>query len=238
MIVYFDRLIANFQRNRFFLKRFWLLLQAMLFLLSSCMLTSCSTSPEPARKAFNEIDGRIREEHPIKEFKSAGCPISQYLTKNSLLALSKNVAGYANTNQYTLPPPLLQLPQQQAAREEIEQSGVSATLVKKMLAGQVLSVAEVQELTRKRVSDATIMKYLRSTGAVYFLRADQIGQLQADFASNALIDYLLSTAVRQRTPGYGSIYLPAYSSPLYDSWSHHHHHRIGIYHDLHHHSHH
>lgn len=148
------------------------------------------------------------------------------------------------TNQFVLPPPLLQLPEQKAAREEIEKSGVSPDLVQKMLQGQVLNLAEIEQLAQKGVSETNIVKYLRSTGAVYFLTSRQVSDLQQAKVGEGVIDYLLRTPALYRDSAllfryyyYPPLYYPGYSSwhhydyhhgyhhPYYHRsyWDHHHH---------------
>lgn len=150
-----------------------------------------------------------------------------------------NVADVAaQTNRFVLPPPFLQLPEQKATREEIEKSGVAPELLQKMLQGQVLTLPEIEELAQKRVSETNIVKYLRSTGAVYLLTSRQVTDLQQAHLSEGLIDYLLSTPALYRDSAlfYRYYYYPPSYSPGYWPWYHHdyHHYDHGLHHDIHH----
>lgn len=88
---------------------------------------------------------------------------------------------------------ILLSPEGQEARQEIENSGVPPVLKKKMLDGDVLTVADIEDLGRYKVSEGTILQYLRSTGAVYILNTDDINRLQQAGLSKAVTDYMLAT---------------------------------------------
>lgn len=150
------------------------------------VLASCSTSPKPAvaEESFDEFYARMRAQN---SFASSGVVTSKTLA-------ASQPGTETNASLSSLPPPLLQLPQQRAARQEVEDSGVSPDLVKKMLAGEILSLTEIEELAQKKVSDDTIKKYLRSTGARYALTVEQIDVLRANSVSTEVIDLLLLTS--------------------------------------------
>ena len=142
------------------------------------------------------------------------------------------------TNRFVLPLPFLQLPEQKAAREEIEQSGVAPQLLQKMLQGHVLTLPEIEQLAQKGITETNIVKYLRSTGAVYFLTSRQVNDLQQAKVSEGVIDYLLATPrlYRDSTLIYRSYYYPPLYYPSY-RWGHHYdyyHYGHGAHHDFHH----
>ena len=209
---------------------------ACLFL-SACLLTSCSMSPKSTtatEESFDEFYARMLDRNSIvrSESRSAAQSTATNVTSKNLNA-SHSQGSDSSTSRFTLPPPLLQLPQQRAARQEVEQSGVSPGLVKKMLAGEVISLAEIEELAQKKVSDDTIKKYLRSTGARYALTVQQIDMLRANAVSNEVIDFLLLASASRSAISY-PLYVPLYPLRLYDPWwNHHHHHHFDIHHDFH-----
>jgi hypothetical protein len=129
------------------------------------------------------------------------------------------------------PPSILLAPAGQTARDEIETNGVPPVLKKKMLDGEVLTLADVEDLARYKVSESTILKYLQATGAIYVLRTEDVNRLQQAGISKGVIDYMLST-VNQRPVqvvkryyryynydpwwySYPSYYYPYYSYPYY-----------------------
>src|SRR6185436_415008 len=100
-----------------------------------------------------------------------------------------------------------------------------------MLDGEVLTLADVEDLARYKVSESTILKYLQATGAIYVLRTEDVNRLQQAGISKGVIDYMLST-VNQRPVqvvkryyryynydpwwySYPSYYYPYYSYPYY-----------------------
>ena len=203
--------------------------------LTLCLITGCSTSPKYTAFTCHSSDqspARTTAGRSITQsFPSVQSEIPTNLTNTNPKALRDFGSG-TNAVLYSLPPPLLELPEQRAAREELEQSRASPALVKKMLAGEVLSLAEIQELAQKNISDATITKYLRSTGAVYLFNTEQIDRLRASSVSDSVVNYLLSTSAYRTTPVYYPVYLPTYSSRLFSPWGHDHHH-FEFHHDLH-----
>lgn len=138
------------------------------------------------------------------------------------------------TNLFILPPPLLQLPEQKAMREEIQKSGIAPELLQKMLQGQLIALPEIEQLAQKGVSETNIIKYLRSTGAVYFLTSRQVSDLQQAKMGEGVIDYLLRTPSLYRDSAL--LYRFYYYSPLYypGSWPwHHYDYHHGYYHPSH-----
>lgn len=149
-----------------------------------------------------------------------------------------NAPVETNRSAQALLPPFLQLPEQKAAREEVEKSGVSPALVQKMLQGQTLSLSEIKELTAKNVSETNTVKYLRSTGGIYTLTTKDIDDLRAGSVSNGVVDYLLTTpALRGGLYYYPTLYPTYLYRPAYPWWDYHHHH-FDYHHDFHYGSHH
>ncbi|HMJ63793.1 MAG TPA: hypothetical protein VK615_00470 [Candidatus Binatia bacterium] len=95
------------------------------------------------------------------------------------------------------PPSILLAPDGQSAREDIETNGIPPVLKKKMLDGEVLTLADIEDLAHYKVSEGTILKYLQATGAIYVLRTEDVNRLQQAGVSKGVIDYMLST-VNQR----------------------------------------
>jgi hypothetical protein len=112
------------------------------------------------------------------------------------------------------PPSILLAPDGQSAREDIETNGVPPVLKKKMLDGEVLTLADIEDLARYKVSEGTILKYLQATGAIYVLRTEDVNRLQQAGVSKGVIDYMLST-VNQRPVQVVKRYYRYYN---YDPW--------------------
>jgi len=184
-------------------------------------VAGCRTAPE-ARSAY--------EQTPPRPLAWPFWPTNEPSSTNTA-----DVA--AQTNRFVLPPPFLQLPEQKATREEIEKGGVAPELLQKMLQGRVLTLPEIEQLSQKGVNETNIVKYLRSTGAVYFLTSRQVNDLQQAHLSEGLIDYLLSTPALHRDSAllYRYYYYPP-AYPGYWPWHHHdfHHYDYGLHHDFHH----
>jgi hypothetical protein len=119
-------------------------------------------------------------------------------------------------------PPFLMLPNQKAAREEVEKSGIAPELVAKMLKGDGLKLEEIEQVAAKGVSDDTLTKYLRSVGATYQLTTKDIDRLRAARVSDTVIDYLLTTPARRP--------LHFSSWPLFHHDYHHHDHHFDAHH--------
>ena len=83
----------------------------------------------------------------------------------------------------------LSVPDQSVLREH----RVSEYLYQGMLRYQTLSLSNVVELSRKRLSSEFIIEYLRATGAVYRLGTADVKRLRAAGVSRDVTDYLVST---------------------------------------------
>lgn len=179
---------------------------------SALVFTGCATTPKPtaADNAFEEFRKGMMARLP------------SVTSTQAQRSVAKDSLSQTNQGTIALPPPFLQLPEQKAAREEVEKSGVSPALVQKMLQGHILTLAEIQELAQKKVSDTNIVKYLRSTGAVYTLTTKQIDELRAASVSNEVLDYLLSTPALRRSLYYPTLYPSYLYRHYYPSWGYHH----------------
>jgi len=110
----------------------------------------------------------------------------------------------------------------QDARQEIENSGIPPVLKKRMLDGEVLTVGDIEELGRYKVSEATVLKYLRTTPVVYILTTDDINRLQQAGVGKGVTDHMLATVkdrpVRVVHRYYGYYGYPYYGYPYYNAW--------------------
>ena len=97
----------------------------------------------------------------------------------------------------------------------MEASSLAPALKKKLLAGDPLSLAEIEELGRADLNPELVIKCLRTAGGSYELLTKDIDRLRAAGLGDSVLDFLLTTRSRR---------LPAYFSPyLYfgHSWLHH-----------------
>lgn len=70
---------------------------------------------------------------------------------------------------------------------------VSNDLYARMLRHERLTLADVMELSEKRVNPEFILRYLRSSAAVYRLSSDDVVLLRRAGVKGAVIDYMLKT---------------------------------------------
>jgi hypothetical protein len=127
----------------------------------------------------------------------------------------------------------------------VSKSGVK-DIYQKMRDHDVLTLSDIEELSNHHVSSDIIVRYLRSTGAVYVVKGKQIHRLRKNGVSDEVIDYLVSTSWHTypsgpypyasypsqphypygldpvNDPMYGSFYL--IDSPVFFHHFHHHHH--------------
>ena len=75
----------------------------------------------------------------------------------------------------------------------LRQHRVSNTVYDKMLHNERLALPDIVELSRKGLPDPFILRYLRSTYAVYQLTTADVSQLTRAGVSRGVIDYLLAT---------------------------------------------
>ena len=81
----------------------------------------------------------------------------------------------------------------QTDQDFLRRHGVSGPLYDRMLHRESLSLADIIELSEKKVSPTFLIQYLRSTVAVYRLGSDDVLLLRKAGVNRAVIDYLLET---------------------------------------------
>ena len=74
--------------------------------------------------------------------------------------------------------------------------GVGGALYEKMLHEEPVSLAEIVDLSRRRLPAPFIIDYLASTYYVYDLKSDDVLELKRAGVSRDVIDYMLSTPSR------------------------------------------
>jgi hypothetical protein len=111
---------------------------------------------------------------------------------------------------------ILLAPGGELLRQEVENSGIPPILKKRMLDGDVLTLADIEELGRYKVSEATIQKYLQGTGAVYILNTDDVNRLQQAGVGKTVTDYMLATVNQQPVQVVRKYY--SYYPYYYDAW--------------------
>lgn len=138
-------------------------------------------------------------------------------------------------------PSYLLTPEGQQARQEIETNGVPPILKKKMLDGDVLTLADIEDLARYKVSEGTILKYIQTTAAIYVLTTDDINRLQAAGVTKPVSDYMLATVNQRPVEVVRRVYRPypyySYDDPWWGYPYYHHYYwpRHYHYHHYHHH---
>jgi hypothetical protein len=93
--------------------------------------------------------------------------------------------------------------QQQADQAAVERSGVSPAIYDKMVHDDALSISDVASLSRARVNDGVIIRYIRDHGTVYYLQPPDFDYLQKNGVSQSVIDFMARTGPGPYGPGYG-----------------------------------
>jgi hypothetical protein len=83
--------------------------------------------------------------------------------------------------------------QQKADYASVQRSGVSSAVYDKMVHGDPLSLYDIKSLSRARVSDGVILRYLRDRQTVYSLSTSDVESLRKAGVSQSIIDYMLQT---------------------------------------------
>jgi len=96
----------------------------------------------------------------------------------------------------------------------LEQHHVSGAVVDKMLHNERLELADITELSKRRVPDPFILNYLRSTYATYQLTSSDVSDLAKSGVSRPVIDYLMATPAMYGPPQYPYEY-PGYPYGFY-----------------------
>ena len=80
---------------------------------------------------------------------------------------------------------------------ELDRCGVTGPVRDKVAELQPLTTGDIAALSRKHVSDGTIVGHVQSAGTVYYLKSAQVAQLRRAGVSEEVVDYLMSTPVRE-----------------------------------------
>jgi len=128
--------------------------------------------------------------------------------------------------------------QEQADYAAVERSGVPPATYDKMVHGDALSLADIEDLSHAGVNDGIVLRYLRNTGTIYTLNSADVVNLRHAGVSQSVIDYMLQSARNYYDyppvydpwygPWWGPWYGPGFYGPpididFYDGGHHHHH---------------
>ena len=80
--------------------------------------------------------------------------------------------------------------QQKADYASVQRSGVSPAIYDKMVHDDPLSVNDVISLSRARVSDGVIVRYIRDQGTVYALSGEDMDALHEGGVSPSVVDFM------------------------------------------------
>jgi len=97
--------------------------------------------------------------------------------------------------------------QQKVDYAAVQRSGVSSAIYDKMMHGDPLSVNDVAALSRARVSDGVIIRYIRDHDTVYALTSADYDTLHAAGVSPSVVDFM--TRVGPAGPYVPGPYYPA-----------------------------
>ena len=99
--------------------------------------------------------------------------------------------------------------QQKADYASVQRAGVSPAIYDKMVHDDPLSINDVISLSRARVSDAVIVRYIRDHGTVYSLSNYDLDNLRNAGVSPSVIDYMAQTGYPgPYGPGPGPYFYP------------------------------
>jgi hypothetical protein len=111
--------------------------------------------------------------------------------------------------------------QQQADDLAVQRSGVSSATYDKMVHGDPLALADIENLSRAGVNDGVILRYIRDQGTVYTLNSADVVRLRHAGVSQSVIDFMLQSASNYYAypgiydPYYGPWWGPTYGPGLY-----------------------
>ncbi len=83
--------------------------------------------------------------------------------------------------------------QQKADYASVQRSGVSSAIYDKMVHGDALSLYDIESLSRARVSDGAILRYMRDRATIYTLNSADVQELRNAGVSQSIVDYMLET---------------------------------------------
>ena len=95
--------------------------------------------------------------------------------------------------------------QQKSDYRSVQASGVSSAVYDKMVHGDDLSLYDIKSLTRSRVSDGVILRYLRDRQTVYFLNSGDVEGLRKAGVSQSIVDYMLQTPRMYQSAAYPTV---------------------------------
>lgn len=104
--------------------------------------------------------------------------------------------------------------QEKADYASVQASGVNSAVYDKMVHGDQLSIGDIEALSRARVSDGVILRYLRNQATVYDLTTADVVGLRKAGVSSSVIDYMLQTP-RIFSPRYFPDYGPWWGDPYW-----------------------
>jgi hypothetical protein len=139
------------------------------------------------------------------------------------VVVREGVSLAAQTNAASVPPANSGLRMNSTNAAVVGTNAITA-----MAGPKALTLAEIREMAGKGVSDETILKALRASGAVYILTTKEVNALQQAKVSEAIIDYLLATPrqLRERERIWPVYYPLHWPSLHYD-------HHSSLFHDYH-----
>jgi hypothetical protein len=105
--------------------------------------------------------------------------------------------------------------QQQADYTAVERSGVPSATYDKMVHGDPLSLADIEDLSRAHVNDGVILRYIRDQGTIYTLNSGDVTNLRRAGVSQSVVDYMLQSA--RQYYDYPPVYDPWYG-PWWGPW--------------------
>ena len=91
--------------------------------------------------------------------------------------------------------------QQVADESAVERSGVSPAIYDKMVHDDDLSVSDVAALSRARVNDGIILRYMRDHDTEYIISRQDVGYLEKNGVSQSIIDYMVQSGRDAGGPG-------------------------------------
>lgn len=119
----------------------------------------------------------------------------------------------------------------QSDRIALQHYDVPPLIYDKMVHGESLSVPDIVELSKKGLSPRFIIRYLRSTDAVYHLTSQDVVRLSREGLDQEVLDYLLATPEFygprgiSGDPYFGQSYPYGYYPVIVGGFHHHHSHR-------------
>jgi hypothetical protein len=105
--------------------------------------------------------------------------------------------------------------QQQADYVAVQRSGVSDAVYDKMVHGDALSLADIENLSRSHVNDGIILRYIRDQGTIYTLNSADVTNLRRAGVSQSVVDYMLQSS--RDFYDYPPVYDPWYG-PWWGPW--------------------